>query len=202
MERTDHPMFESDLVWRAYQVAEAQHATPTEEHPNGQRRKYIDAPYIVHPFAVAEIIWNHILGVTDEVLAATLLHDTVEDTPYTIEELTAEFGPIVGYYVFCVTDISRSTDGNREARKLMDAEHYARGPAEAQSIKVADLMDNTKSISEYDPNFWVVYLKEKERLLDMLTKAYPSLILAARCQIQHAKDGAEYQRLSDALKPV
>lgn len=182
LQRSDRGYFWHDAVWRAYNVAYEQH--------DGQLRKYTDEPYIVHPVAVADILWDFMMrsdtplrARENDVLSAALLHDTIEDTEYTQEELWDEFGPVIGYMVYYLTDISRPEDGNRATRKAMDAAHYARGPAETQTIKVADLIDNTKSIAEYDPDFWQVYLKEKERMLDLLTLAEPGLVEVARRQV-------------------
>ena len=114
---------------------------------------------------------------------AALLHDVVEDTPVTLEEVTRRFGEVVGEYVRFLTDVSVPEDGNRALRKRMDAEHYARGPAESQTIKVADLIHNTSDIKVQDPAFWKLYRVEKQYSLSLLTKADPLLIQQAMSQL-------------------
>lgn len=148
-----------------------------------QVRKYTGEPYIMHPLAVAEIV-RTVEGHTEEMLAAAVLHDVVEDTDVTIDEICNQFGPVVGMYVEYCTDISTPEMGNRKVRKDMDAWHYSRGPAESQTIKVADLIHNTSDISKHDPRFWNVYKHEKWYCLNLLTKADPDLWQQARVQVK------------------
>lgn len=147
----------------------------------GQRRKYTNEPYINHPFEVADIVRQY--GGTDEMIAAALLHDVVEDTQVPLDIIRLEFGAEVADLVFWLTDISKPEDGNRTQRKTIDREHIAAAPADAQTVKVADLISNTRTIVQYDPGFAKVYLEEKRRLLEMLTKADPILVQVAKEQI-------------------
>ena len=146
-----------------------------------QKRKYTEDPYIVHPIAVAEIVKT--VPHTDAMIAAALLHDVVEDTPVTIEQIKDKFGSEVAELVGWLTDISRPENGNRKTRKSLDRDHSANAPAEAQTIKLADLIHNTKSIEKHDPHFWKVYKQEKIALLDVLTKGDRSLMHIAQQQI-------------------
>jgi (p)ppGpp synthase/HD superfamily hydrolase len=100
------------------------------------------------------------------VIAAALLHDTVEDTGITAEEIRAAFGNRVAQLVLEVTD--PVVEGNRAFRKQAAQEHLARSSAEGATIKLADLIDNTSSIVKYDKGFARKYLTEKERLLEVL----------------------------------
>ena len=117
----------------------------------GQVRKYTGEPYIVHPVEVMEIVST----VTDdeEMLVAALLHDVVEDTAVTVEDLRAQFGDRVATLVDELTDKSRPEDGNRKARKAIDRAALAEASAAAQTIKLADMISNTRSIVEHDPKF-------------------------------------------------
>jgi len=144
----------------------------------GQRRKYTNEPYIVHPAEVVGIVES--VSHSDEMLAAAWLHDVLEDTGVTYDVLYKEFGEPVANLVHWLTDVSRSTDGNRAARKALDREHLSRAPAAAQTIKVADLISNSVSITRYDPKFARVYLEEKTALLEVLTLADPGLVKRAR----------------------
>lgn len=132
-----------------------------------QLRKYTGEPYIVHPVDVARIVRT--VPHTPEMVAAAYLHDTVEDTDATIVDIELRFGSSVGRLVWHLTDISRPGDGNRAVRKKMDRDHIAAAPAEAQTCKIADLISNTKSIKEFDPDFWRVYRREKLAMLEVLT---------------------------------
>ena len=146
-----------------------------------QKRKYTGDPYINHPIAVAEIVET--VPHTDTMIAAALLHDVVEDTHVTIDQIADKFGNDVAELVGWLTDISRPEDGNRRTRKALDRLHSAGAPAEAQTIKVADLIHNSISIEKHDPSFWKVYKQEKIALLGALTKADPTLVRIAQQQI-------------------
>lgn len=162
----------NELEQRAHDFADKAHAAI--DH----RRKYTGDPYIVHPEAVAEIVRS--VSHTPAMVAASYLHDTVEDTETTIEEIEEEFGAEVAELVGWLTDVSGPEDGNRAARKAIDREHSAQAPATAQTIKVADLIDNSLSIMANDHKFARVYLCEKEALLDVLVRADPILLARAR----------------------
>lgn len=133
-----------------------------------QKRKYTGEPYVTHCFEVADYVARY--GGTPEMIAAAILHDTVEDTANTIEDIEREFGTTVAEYVGWLTDVSKPEDGNRAARKRLDREHIARAPAEAQTIKLADLISNTRSIVAHDPGFARTYLAEKALLMGVLAK--------------------------------
>ena len=146
-----------------------------------QKRKYTGDPYINHPIAVAEIVKT--VQHTEAMIAAALLHDVVEDTHVTIDQIEDRFGSEVAELVGWLTDISRPEDGNRRTRKALDRFHSADAPAEAQTIKLADLIHNSISIAEHDPNFWKVYKEEKIELLKVLTKGDKTLMYRAQQQI-------------------
>lgn len=139
----------------------------------GQMRGKTGQPYVHHLIEVAQIL----SGVTDdpEVLAAALLHDVVEDTPVTAEELAVIFGQRVADLVLEVSEVSQPSDGNRAARKEKDRAHYASGSPEGQSIKLADLISNTVSIAKSEPNFAKVFFPEARALYDSLKKGDPEL---------------------------
>lgn len=147
----------------------------------GQTRKYTGEPYVIHPIEVSELVAS--AGGTDAMVAAALLHDVLEDTKVTFDVLEAEFGSEVAELVLWLTDVSKPEDGNRSTRKALDRQHSAAAPAEAQTIKVADLISNTRSIVAHDPNFAKVYLEEKRMLLEVLTKADPTLLNQAKKQV-------------------
>ena len=165
----------TNIVERARVFATAAHAAV------GQTRKYTGEPYVVHPIEVSELVAS--VNGTEAMVAAALLHDVLEDTEVTVDLLEEQFGSKVADLVLWLTDISRPKDGNRSARKALDRQHSAAAPAAAQTIKVADLISNTRSIIAHDPGFAKVSLEEKRLLLDVLTRADPTLLTIAREQV-------------------
>lgn len=152
-----------DLVHKAQVFAIAAHSAV------GQRRKYTNEPYIVHPAEVASIV-ARVPGSTPDMVAAAWLHDVIEDTGCTFTDVHMAFGIDIATLVGWLTDVSRPEDGNRATRKAIDREHSAQAPAEAQTIKLADLISNSRSIVQHDPEFAKVYLEEKRMLLEVMTK--------------------------------
>ncbi|HFD78808.1 MAG TPA: bifunctional (p)ppGpp synthetase/guanosine-3',5'-bis(diphosphate) 3'-pyrophosphohydrolase [Gammaproteobacteria bacterium] len=150
----------SDLVERAREYATSAHRRID------QRRKYSNQPYDVHLDAVARLVAS--VSDDEEMIAAAWLHDTVEDTPATLEDIEAQFGVAVAELVEELTDVSKPSDGNRAARKAMDREHTAQASARAKTIKLADLIDNCRDITHHDPRFARVFLVEMGALLDVL----------------------------------
>jgi hypothetical protein len=157
----------SDLVQRARDFA-------TQAHQRiDQRRKHSGQPYDVHLKAVADLVAS--TGDDAEAVAAAWLHDVVEDTPATFDELRDRFGPGVARLVAEVTDVSRPTDGNRSRRKALDREHLAGASPRGQTIKLADLIDNARDITRHDPRFAPVFLGEMAQLLEVLGVGEPRL---------------------------
>ena len=152
----------------------------TEAHGD-QKRKYTGEPYISHPIAVMEIVRE--VPHTEEMLMAAVLHDTVEDTPVTIEDIKTKFGTKVAELVDGLTDVSRPEHGNRKTRKALDRAHLAKQNAEVQTIKLADLIHNTMSIGLYDPHFYKVYKEEKIKILDVLKLGNQILMHRAQQQV-------------------
>lgn len=138
-----------------------------------QRRKYSNQPYDVHLKAVADIVST--VSADQEMIAAAWLHDTVEDTPATIEDIGREFGPCVAKLVEELTDISRPGDGNRGVRKGIDLRHSAQASIRGKTIKLADIIDNSRDITRHDPKFARVFIKEARALLEVLQEADAAL---------------------------
>ena len=146
-----------------------------------QKRKYTDEPYMIHPVNVARLV--SMCSSTVEMIAAALLHDVLEDTPVTENELRELFGDETTDLVVWLTDTSRPEDGNRRVRKAIDRKRLANAPADAQTIKVADLIDNTHDIMKYNPKFGKVYIKEATDLLNVLDSADQMLLEFAKGKI-------------------
>lgn len=150
-----------ELVDRAKEFAKEAH--------KDQVRKYTGEPYFVHCEAVAKILQENDIYLEhfkiEEVVAAAYLHDTVEDCEVSISDIERIFGSNVAKMVYELTDKSRPQDGNRATRKKIDRDNLAKACYESKAIKLADLIDNTKSITKHDPKFAKVYLEEKRLLI-------------------------------------
>jgi len=134
--RTTHPKADIRLIERAYDVAAKWHA--------GQLRKSGD-PYITHPLAVATILAE--LGMNHETLCAALLHDTIEDTPYTLSELRSEFGDDIAALVDGVTKLDQVKYGDaaqaETVRKMVVAMSR---DIRVLVIKLADRLHNMRTL--------------------------------------------------------
>ncbi|WP_341361182.1 bifunctional (p)ppGpp synthetase/guanosine-3',5'-bis(diphosphate) 3'-pyrophosphohydrolase [Georgenia sp. M64] len=133
--RANHPKADVQLLVRAYEVAEEAH--------RGQVRKSGD-PYITHPVSVATILAE--LGMTPPTLAAALLHDTVEDTGYSLEALRKEFGEEIALLVDGVTKLDKVTYGDaaqaETVRKMVVA---MAKDIRVLVIKLADRLHNART---------------------------------------------------------
>ena len=133
----------------------------------GQKRKYDGEDYIVHPIRVADIVRTY--GGSDDQIAAAYLHDVVEDTQVDIDTIQSMFGDTIASLVSDLTDVSVASDGNRATRKAIDRDHTLSSSVDAQFVKLADILDNSRDIGANDPNFYRVYQKEMLALLDGMT---------------------------------
>ena len=150
----------SELVERASDYA-------TRAHQRiDQRRKYSKQPYHVHLQAVARLVAS--VSDDEEAIAAAWLHDTVEDTPATLEDIEENFGQSVAELVEELTDVSKPSDGNRAKRKAIDRSYIAQASPRAKTVKLADLIDNCRDITRHDKRFARVYLVEMGALLEVL----------------------------------
>ena len=131
-----------------------------------QKRKYTGEPYWKHLIEVAGIVAT----VDSDPLpnAIALGHDLLEDTEVEFEEIAALFGSDVADGIKWLTD---TTDGNRARRKAQDRLRLSAAPGGIQTIKVADMISNTSTIVQHDPNFAKVYIREKIAMLNVLHSA-------------------------------
>lgn len=143
-----------------------------------QVRKYTGEPYTNHLVEVMNIVRT--VKSDDSMLAAALLHDTIEDTSVTEADVRREFGSRIAQLVVELTDISKPEDGNRAFRKAMDRDKLATVSNDAQTIKLADLISNGKDIAVNDPNFAKVFLNEKRQLLEVLDRGDATLMKQAK----------------------
>ena len=162
----------AEIVAHARHFAEVAHAD--------QFRKYTGDAYVVHTRAVAGLVAT--VTQSPIAVAAAHLHDAVEDTAVTLDNIERAFGVSVADLVYWLTDPVGRT-GNRKQRKTEDRDRLARASALAQTIKLADLIDNTSTIVRYDPAFARIYLREKAELLKVLTRGDAMLQQRARSHL-------------------
>jgi guanosine-3',5'-bis(diphosphate) 3'-pyrophosphohydrolase len=143
-----------------------------------QRRKGAEAsPYINHPIAVANVLANE-AGITDpSVLAAALLHDTIEDTDTTPKELESEFGHEIAAIVIEVTDDKSLPKMERERLQI---EHAANLSASAKLVKLADKICNLRDMNRSPPVDWSTerkteYFTWAKQVVDPMRGASPVL---------------------------
>ena len=143
-----------------------------------QRRKDAEAsPYINHPLALARVLKIE-GGVADvDVLVAAILHDTVEDTETTIEELEREFGALVASIVAEVTDDDRLPKPERKRLQVERAPHIS---AQAKLVKLADKICNLRDMQTSPPARWPLerrrgYFDWAKAVIDGLRGAHPGL---------------------------
>ena len=171
------------LIQRAQNFAHAAHDSI------GQKRKYTGEPYWVHTDEVARIVEEAVyeqkgIWPSQKMIAAANLHDVLEDVfpvnpNINHQKIKNEFGDDVYLLVSELTDEftkEKYPKWNRETRKRAEAARIEKISIEAKTIKLADLISNTASIVEHDPDFAKTYLKEKFNLLGALSDGNPVLL--------------------------
>ncbi len=134
-----NPHYDIELIGKAYDVAEEMH--------RGQLRKSGE-PYLIHPMAVAEILAD--LGMDEETIIAGLLHDVVEDTEYTEEQLVSEFGEEVGLLVDGVTKLGSLKFKSKEERQAENLRKMFLAMSKdirVLIIKLSDRLHNLRTIN-------------------------------------------------------
>jgi GTP diphosphokinase / guanosine-3',5'-bis(diphosphate) 3'-diphosphatase len=122
-------------------------------HSTQRRKDNKDTPYINHPIDVARMLVTT-GGIKDaDTLAAAILHDTVEDTEATAEDLTELFGSAIRDLVLECTDDKSLPKEERKRLQVVNASHKSQS---AKCIKMADKISNVRDISESPPVFWTI----------------------------------------------
>ena len=144
-----------------------------------QRRKDADAsPFINHPIALVSILAVE-AGIIDcDTLNAALLHDTIEDTDTSVEELVEAFGGQLASLVQEVTDDKRLP---KAERKLRQVEHAAHLSAKARSVKLADKIANLRDVADSPPVNWSLarrreYFDWAKQVVDQILDPPPYLL--------------------------
>lgn len=159
------------------------------ERHRKQRRKDLHAtPYINHPLALASTLTVE-AGVTDaEVIAAALLHDTLEDTETTAAELREAFGERVAAIVQEVTDDPDLDNDDRKQRQIDHAPHLSPG---AKLVKLADKISNLRDVAERPPHAWG--LARKREYFDWTARVVAGL-RGAHAGLEALFDAAQQRR--------
>lgn len=147
------------LVQQAWKFAQEKHFTQT--------RKFTHQPYILHPLEMACTL-SQISNIEPEAMAAALLHDVVEDCGVSPLEIEKKFGLKVAQYVYYLTDPAKPEDGNRAARMDINFTHFKQAPLIVKTIKMTDLLSNSRSIVLCDANFALVYVPTLDRTTQYL----------------------------------
>ena len=142
--RRHHPHESDRVIHRAYETARVRH--------DGQFRK-TGEPYITHPLAVAHILASY--GLDADTVAAAILHDTVEDTGLSVEDVSAEYGDVVAGLIDGVTKLDRVKFSNREDQQAATIRKMVIAMARdvrVLLIKLADRLHNIRTIYPLEPD--------------------------------------------------
>ncbi len=152
-------------------------AFAAEKHRNQRRKDAEASPYINHPIALARVL--SIEGGVDDsvVLVAALLHDTIEDTETTYDELTEQFGNEIADVVREVTDDKSLLKPERKQLQIEHAPHLSRA---AKLVKLADKIANLRDVADHPPSKWPLerrreYFDWAKRVVDGLRGAHARL---------------------------
>jgi guanosine-3',5'-bis(diphosphate) 3'-pyrophosphohydrolase len=148
-----------------------------DKHRHQRRKDHEASPYINHPIELANILVNEANVADPLVVIAAILHDTVEDTATTFEEIAQRFGPEVSGLVAEVTD-DKSLP--KEERKRKQEEHAPHASFGAQQIKLADKISNLRDIADRPPANWDLarkraYFEWSKRVVDGLRGRHAAL---------------------------
>jgi (p)ppGpp synthase/HD superfamily hydrolase len=160
-----------------------------------QTRKYTPERYIVHPLRVMELVREHNADIPMQ--AAALLHDVLEDTPVGKDAIAGFLGQWmppkqVNRTILLVEELTdvyvkkNYPQWNRRKRKAKELERMERISADAQTIKYADILDNSSYIPEQDADFAKVFLSEGRQLLQKMTKGDAALRKKAVAVVENA----------------
>lgn len=165
-----------------------------KEKHGEQKRKYTHEPYWKHCYNVGSLV--HSITNKNLLMEIGFCHDLFEDTECTPVELKAQLLKLeykrfesdeIVQGVIDLTDVYTKDNYptmNRSERKLNEAKRLATIYPEYQSVKLADLIDNSSTIVEYDKKFAVVYIKEKIQILDYMRNGNINLFIEC-CSIIH-----------------
>jgi guanosine-3',5'-bis(diphosphate) 3'-pyrophosphohydrolase len=152
-------------------------AFAADKHRDQRRKDAAASPYINHPIALANVLVREGAVSEPEVVAAALLHDTLEDTQTSPGELRTAFGERVARIVAEVTD-DKSLP--KAERKRLQIEHAATMSREAKLVKLADKICNLRDMADHPPAKWDLvrrreYFEWAKAVIDGLRGVHPKL---------------------------
>jgi guanosine-3',5'-bis(diphosphate) 3'-pyrophosphohydrolase len=163
-------------------------AFAAHKHRDQRRKDASASPYINHPIALANVLMNE-AGVRDpKVICAALLHDTVEDTETTPEELERHFGRTVRNVVLEVTDDKNLAKAERKRLQIVKAYGLSR---RAKLVKLADKICNLRDIADNPPAGWE--LRRQQEYFDWAKKVIDRIRGTSR-KLEAAFDAAYARR--------
>ena len=153
-------------------------AFASRKHSNQRRKDADGSPYINHPIALVSVLVVEAQIEDPDVLCAALLHDTIEDTETTTEELTEIFGGAIASVVVEVTDDTRLP---KAERKLRQVEHAAHLSPKARLVKLADKIANLRDVADSPPVDWSLerrqeYFDWAKQVVDQIPDPPPKLL--------------------------
>ncbi|NND85597.1 MAG: HD domain-containing protein, partial [Acidimicrobiia bacterium] len=189
---------DSGAIRRAFEVARDAHGSQTRK--TGE-------PYITHPIAVAEVLAGY--GMDVDTISAALLHDVVEDTPVTLEEIRKEFGDEVAHLIDGVTKLDRVRFDSKEEQQAATIRKMVVAMARdvrVLLIKLADRLHNMRTLGALGP-------EKQQRIAAETLEVYAPLAhrlgaqdikheLESRCfEILHPRRHGEIEELIQARSP-
>jgi guanosine-3',5'-bis(diphosphate) 3'-pyrophosphohydrolase len=149
----------------------------SQKHRDQRRKDQEASPYINHPIALANVLWREAKVHEAVVISAALLHDTIEDTETTAEELRERFGAKVARVVEEVTDDKNLLKAERKRLQIEHAPHISR---EAKLVKLADKICNLRDMAASPPKTWPKsrvreYFDWAKKVVDALRGVHPVL---------------------------
>lgn len=153
-----------------------------EKHSGQVRKDQRGSPYITHPLTVAQILWE-VGGIQNtKILSAAILHDTLEDTSTTRNELASRFGDFVLTIVLEVTDDKSLPKMERKRRQVLHAPELSHP---ARLVKLGDKLANCTDVLDSPPNDW--NLKRRQEYVQWAADVV-SQIRGASAALEHAFD--------------
>jgi guanosine-3',5'-bis(diphosphate) 3'-pyrophosphohydrolase len=168
-----------------------------KESHGDQKRKYTGAPYWIHLLSVAEIVYPYSSGFMEVEIA--LCHDLIEDTKATYDDLEKElvrerYNLIETRHILKgvedLTDVythEAYPNLNRQKRKALEAVRLLDTSPYSQTVKYADILDNSASIAEHDPGFARIYISEIAAKITEMDKGNPELYKRCLFSIEQIK---------------
>ncbi len=147
------------------------------KHKDQRRKDVAASPYINHPISLANILCNegHVTDI--DVICGALLHDTIEDTDTSPEELQREFGEAIRDIVLDVTDDKTLSKAERKLRQI---EHAAHASDKAKLVKLADKISNLRDVAGNPPADWTLQRRQEyfdwaKQVVDPMRGVHPGL---------------------------